>query len=369
MRSDVIELNRDGRALLNHLYDAHVKYAGEKFGMSDGDEDMIREFGEQRYAKATQWLESKGLSEPVSMCSFTISDYGVDVAGDEELLDQLLPVPVQPAAMAPTGSNEVYELNALARTLLAYLHRWHLKGNGRPFTVAPNAQTFGETGLDKDTYDRAKGRLFTKQLGKPSGTGGVMTITPRGVDVAEDPDLLDSELPVAPRVRAAFDVPRDVADSLAEVRATALDFVSDAELRAIIERDLGELSDAVNNGMHKSTALMAGSIVESLLLDVAALRPDLADSYLPKNKKFPADASIDHLVAIVVGEGMLDKAAHQLVTTVKDYRDLIHPDRERRVRAKVDGATTSTILALLRLVVRSLADAKTSGRIAAFVKK
>ena len=86
-----------------------------------------------------------------------------------------------------------------------------------------------------------------------------------------------------------------------------------------------------------------------------------------KGRKWPRDASIDELVDFAVHFKLLDGSAKGLVLHIKDFRDLIHPDRERRVRAKVDGATTSSVLALLRVVVRDLHAAKSDGRLDSFI--
>jgi hypothetical protein len=375
MKAEVLELNRNARTLLNHLYGAHVKFAGRMFTESESDPDLIQRFGSAgKYGEAIEWLVSKDLAEHVTQDGYRITGYGVDVAEDQELLDAVLPAPAQPHertghAKPSKRNSEVHELNGAARRLLDYLHRWHLDAGGGPFRIGPCNETFQACGLDAVTYRSAAGRLVHAGLGAWAGTGGVMTITSEGVRAAENSEALDDALPIARAARVA-EIPRDVAESLADVRQTALDFVSDDDLRTIIERDLAELEEAVGAGLHKSTALLAGSIAEALLLDVLDRRRDIAQSHFGK-KKFPADASIEHLVGIATEPdvALLDGLAATLVISIKDYRDLVHPDRERRIRARLDGATTSGLLALLRLVVRSLADAQTAGRIDAYVAK
>ncbi len=264
--------------------------------------------------------------------------------------------------------NKVYELNSAARRLLAFLHDWHLKAQGGPFSIGPCEETFQACSLDADAYRAAAGRLVTKDLAEWFGAGGSMTVTRYGIQVAEDEQLLDSELPVIARRMLALDLAPDVGESLAEVRQSALDFVSDQALQAILRRDLEELVSAVSAGLDKSVAMLAGSIMEAVLVDVIDRRPDLAQGYMGK-KKFPSDASIDKLVEIAVAENLLDSLATSLVDSIKDYRDLIHPDRERRLRTKLDGATTASLLALLRLVLRSLHDARSQGRIDNYMAK
>jgi hypothetical protein len=368
--TDEQELNVAARKLLAKLKDAHVEARGARFTLSRGDEDLLAEFGDELDG-TIDWLVSKDLASWYTADGFTITDYGTDVAGDPNLLDRELPTP---AMGRDTGGRshdamaEVLELNAAGRRLLAYLHGWHVRACGGPFHVGPCRETFDACGFDENQYMSAARWLVSKGLGKWSGLGGVVTITDDGVDVAQDEDLLDRELPLAPRRAPPAEIPRDVADNLKEVRRTALDFVADTELRDILARDIEELEAAIAGGLHKSTALLAGSIVEAMLVDVIDQRRDLAQAYMGK-KKFPAEASIDHLVGIGIAEQLIDKLAEAVASSIKDYRDLIHPDRERRSRVRLDGASTGALVALLRLVVRSLHDAHQDGRISAYLNK
>lgn len=263
--------------------------------------------------------------------------------------------------------NKTQELNASARRLLAFLYDWHIKVHGRLYGIGPCEETFQACNLDEDTYRAASTRLTSKDIAKWI-SGHSITITPYGIEVAEDEHLLDMHLPIAPKRAVTGNIAPDIRESLAEIRQSALEFVSDDSFQAILRRDLEELVSAVSANLNKSVAMLAGSIMEAVLVDIIGRRPDLAQSYMGK-KKFPADASLDKLIEIAVAESLLDSLAMSLVSSIKDYRDLIHPDRERRERIKLDGATTASLLALLRLVLRSLHEARTHGRIEDYISK
>jgi hypothetical protein len=49
--------------------------------------------------------------------------------------------------------------------------------------------------------------------------------------------------------------------------ALSFDFVGDEALRAALAQDAHELEVASANGAHKSTVVLAGSIIETILLD------------------------------------------------------------------------------------------------------
>ena len=142
----------------------------------------------------------------------------------------------------------------------------------------------------------------------------------------------------------------------------------DADLRSIVDRDLDELDAAIRAGLHKCSAILAGSIVEALLIDMLDQNRAIASSHL-KRKKFPEEASLGELVTIATAEGLLEAMATGLVEHLKDFRDLVHPDRERRTKPKVDATTAAALVSLLGLVVRDLASAAVDGKLAAYVAK
>ena len=262
----------------------------------------------------------------------------------------------------------VRELNRSAQELLLAIHRDHLQAQGGICIRYPQRDggSHPDLNLDRLQFRAAAQRLVSKGLAKGHGIGGV-AVLPAGVEAAENAELLEHHLPT--RHPDAASLPGDVIASIRETRTISLDFVDDADLKGILERDLDELEHAARDGLHKCVAMLGGSIAEALLVDVLDRRRDIAQGYMAKHKKFPADASIDQLVAIAKDEKLLDAACEALVAPLRDYRDAIHPDKERRVRAKIDDASTSALMALLRLVCRSLRDANSDGRVAAYIAK
>lgn len=372
---DLAVLNANARRLLAHLFDAHVQFAGAMFTESSGDDELVREFGSPRaFSRAIDWLVSKNLAEWVTGDGFTISQFGVEVAADPELLESELPVSsTSPSPTAP-GSREVgqrvHDLNRDARSLLAFLHKWHLDTGGRSFHVAPCEETFVACSLNDESYGAAARRLIEKGLGKWAGGGRLMTITPQGVQASEEPRLVESLLPVSPLANSRPSAPQpDIVSAIAEVRDLARDIITDATLREIVERDSHELDAAMAHGLHKSAALLTGSIIEGVLLSVCERNRTIAATHMKHGKDFPEKASIETLIEIARDEGLIRDLARDVAGTVRDYRDLIHPDRERRTRPKVDDAMSGALLALLRVVVRDIRDAMVDGRIAAYEAK
>ncbi len=209
---------------------------------------------------------------------------------------------------------------------------------------------------------------MTKGLAKWSGLGGVITITPRGVAAQENQRVLSAELEVEQIQMTSAVMPADQAAAFASCRDTFPAIFADHDLLAIVQRDLAELERALAAGLHKSTMLLAGSITEAILLDVCNRNPPVAAGYLKQARDYPEKASLDHLIDIAQGEGILVDIADKMAV-VRSHRDLIHPECERRTKPLVDGATAGALVALLRIVVRDVKLAIESGSVAAYAAK
>lgn len=373
--NDLAALNTNARLLLAHLFDAHVQVAGALFTESAGDEELVRTFGSaQAYQKAISWLVSKKLAEWVTDDGFTITEFGTEVAADTELLERELPAPPRSVLPSSDGTGEVHqrvrELNRSARSLLMFLHKWHLDGGGRPFHVGPSNDTLTACSLDDESYRAAAHRLIEKDLGKWAGTGGLMTIVRQGVHAAEDAHVLESLLPVGAQPSSGQPSRRpDMISAVAEVREFAQVLINDGALQEIVTRDSHELDAALTHGLHKSAALLTGSIIEGVLLSLCERNRTIAATHMKQSKDFPEKASIETLIEIARDEGLIRDLAGDVAGTVREYRDLIHPDRERRTKPKVDDAMSGALLALLRVVVRDIRDAIADGRVAAYEAK
>lgn len=259
----------------------------------------------------------------------------------------------------PTGT----EANDAARRVLMVLYRLYEAQGDRRWGISADADELDATGLDVVSRKKALARLADKGLVKRMTLAGAYSLEPDGLEAMEQPDLIDELLPV----RSPGAQPATVtATSLAELR-DRLGWLREPELVAIVQRDIDELEGALTTGLHKTAIILAGAVLECVLIDVLDRRRDLASPYL-KKRRFPDDASLDDLIAIagdadLVGDGhvLLGQTACQVGVVVKDHRDLIHPHRELRMGTRVDADTANAMVALLRLVVRDLAQAHTDG--------
>jgi hypothetical protein len=130
-------------------------------------------------------------------------------------------------------------------------------------------------------------------------------------------------------------------------------FITDDALRASLEKDYDELTKAVQDGLWKSALVLAGSIIEAALIDCLIA---LEYKHLPDDKilEFALAQAID----ACKGEGLLTTETVGLCTVIRQYRNLIHPGRFKRLSMKIDknGATMS--LSLVNIVVVEVAAKK-----------
>lgn len=137
----------------------------------------------------------------------------------------------------------------------------------------------------------------------------------------------------------------------------SFDFVTGNDFRAGLEADYRELKLAQEAGAWKSVHVMAGSIVEAVLVDFIA------------SSEIPARRTIDPLALDLAGairicreEGILSERAATLSEVIRSYRNLIHPGRVIRLAEEVDGSSAGVALALVEMITKEVGKARAETR-------
>lgn len=135
---------------------------------------------------------------------------------------------------------------------------------------------------------------------------------------------------------------------------TNFDFITDEDLRASLVADYSELVIALSNGAWKATHVLAGSIIEALLVDylLAARNPGA-------KAKDPLKMDLSTLISECRTEGILSDRTEQLSSVVRDYRNLIHPGRLLRLGETVDESTAQVAKALVDIIVKEVEAKRT----------
>lgn len=151
------------------------------------------------------------------------------------------------------------------------------------------------------------------------------------------------------------------------LRIPALSFLSSASLRQVVEADLRELEILRASGASKAIFVIAGSLIEGVLVDVLSLQPALAASLLKKNHaRWPKDAGLSDLIEGAVKYGLVQPSVVPLLQVLKNYRDLVHPVNmsTTALRARPDSA--ELVLQALNVVLNDLEEARQRGKITEF---
>lgn len=125
------------------------------------------------------------------------------------------------------------------------------------------------------------------------------------------------------------------------------DFITDEEFRHSLESDASELSSSLSQGSHKAAHVLAGSIVEAVLIDFliseglvtreAGLKLALGDAVAQcKQAKAISDRAVD------------------LSSVIRGYRNLIHPGRVLRLQEVIDADSAAVASSVVRVIVSEI---------------
>ena len=124
------------------------------------------------------------------------------------------------------------------------------------------------------------------------------------------------------------------------------DTVRDRGLRRALESDYRELQLALLNGLSKASLVLAGGIVEAVLVDFL-----LVVGYRSTRGTDPTDMQLAELIRAGTDEGALSQETASLCHVLKQYRNLIHPGRLAREGESVDLSQAEVAEKLVQRVV------------------
>lgn len=132
---------------------------------------------------------------------------------------------------------------------------------------------------------------------------------------------------------------------------TKFDFITDEQFRTILESDYSELMACKRAGAWKAVHVLAGSIVEAVLIDhLIGQKIVGAKSAL----KLDLGKAIDRCLTAKI----ISPSSSELSTVIKSYRNLIHPGRHVRVHEDVDEDTAIVSESVVRIILREVAETR-----------
>lgn len=128
------------------------------------------------------------------------------------------------------------------------------------------------------------------------------------------------------------------------------DFMTDEDFRASLEADYHELDLCMKAGAWKAVHVLAGSIIETILLDYL-----LAIDYAKQTSTKLLELRLYDIINICKTERILSNKSADLSHIIREYRNLIHPEKMRRIQGTADENGAVVAQALVKMVVEDVA--------------
>jgi hypothetical protein len=160
-------------------------------------------------------------------------------------------------------------------------------------------------------------------------------------------------------------------DAYPSPETAKLHWIDDKDFRQNLRLDISSANKALAEGEWKAATVLAGSVVEALLLwrllreDQAGLKD--AIKKLKEEGSVKSNISEDlrwwylpDFIVVAAVQGIVTSSTKKQIELGKEFRNLIHPGREQRESLRCDRATALSAVAGMEHVIRDL-DGKEKG--------
>ena len=133
-------------------------------------------------------------------------------------------------------------------------------------------------------------------------------------------------------------------------------FISNPDLRTIIERDYSEIQRNYIAECWKSTIILCGGAIEAILTDLLLSNETAAKAV----KSAPSEPDITRwdlsaLISVAVELSLVSAGVDKLSHSLREYRNLVHPGNELRNKLRFDAEEAKIAVEVLNIVHRDLA--------------
>lgn len=143
-------------------------------------------------------------------------------------------------------------------------------------------------------------------------------------------------------------------DEIPSPTISQLTFIGDDELRDSIRADLSTANSALHNSEWKASTVLAGAVVEALLLWAIQANATALAALASKPTGTPEQWPLAELIDVAHRLRLIEQNTTDQAVLAKNFRNLIHPGRAQRLREACDRGTALTALAATELVIRDL---------------
>jgi hypothetical protein len=161
-----------------------------------------------------------------------------------------------------------------------------------------------------------------------------------------------------------------MSDEVADAATAELAFVADANLRESLRIDISVVNSALDSGEWKAATVLAGSVVEAMLLDALTAHgetqpgdAEMATEALKRAGEFGGgvpptleDWSLHQLTEVSNRLGIIGEATAAQCRIAKNFRNLVHPGREIRLAQSCNRGTALAAVAAVENVITDLSS-------------
>jgi hypothetical protein len=148
-------------------------------------------------------------------------------------------------------------------------------------------------------------------------------------------------------------------DQFPPTASADLAFIADVDLRAALRQDIADATRAFADAEWKGATVLAGSIIEALLLWAIATGPKAdilkAQAAAKANNSDPNRWDLAQFILGARAIGAITPETETAAGLAREFRNLIHPGRSERLKQKCDRGTAYLALGALDRVVTDVA--------------
>jgi hypothetical protein len=138
-----------------------------------------------------------------------------------------------------------------------------------------------------------------------------------------------------------------------------LTFISDGALRQSLRSDISAVNQALLGGEWKAATVLAGSVVEALLLWKLQQQSNSIISAAVSNLSFKVDSNLEKwdlytYIQVAAALTLIKEETATQCTLAKNFRNLIHPGRAKRLGQVCNRGTALSAVASVELVIKDL---------------
>lgn len=131
----------------------------------------------------------------------------------------------------------------------------------------------------------------------------------------------------------------------------SFNFITDDDFRHSLEADVREMHGCRESGAFKAAHVMAGSIIEAVLIDYVT-------SMKLSTQKEALKLDFSELIQLCRDQNVLSLKTIGLCGTIKEYRNLIHAGRVYRLKETVSKESAEIAVALVTIISNEIAIKK-----------